>query len=466
MDNRKISNSNKSFLKVAILLIAIAGVFFLLPSMAAKDKKETIGQSSVREEIQRYMGYEPLLQRYLSLPYDTSINSNVSGAFVDISFLVLALLPILFLFGFRTKPLLGISTMFLFALVFLISISNGSLFTQMGTVGIEQFKTLESNLKQESIISKAYQNIAFITQPLNRLIGNFSSNQDHVTYPIMILLFISGFFVLRNRISDLSIKTKSLILFTFFFSFLWVLLTAGIVWYGYPIIAISILLIFSGLFKKRPETDLFQKSASALGLGVLGVFIFVSTIYRFSNYQTYTNPQLSKLMFDLGEINYQSGKSNTKQVFDGFFPGGGWEAIQQINQEEKSLVYRVGTVFPYFIEKNDERVLLDNQLGIFYQLNKRYPKKELLASVLKANGYKYILVDLNTHTIDKTPERTLENKFKDFMNFCIQNQNLKLLATNRMIDASNDPQKPQYAYRVYGNIVPNKQGTYAIYEII
>ena len=434
--------------------------------MAAEDKKEAIGQSSVREEIQRYMGYEPLLQRYLSLPYDTSVNSNVSGAFVDISFLILALLPIIFLIGFRKKPILGISTMLLFGLIFLISISNGTLYSSKGTVGIEQFNNLEANLKEETFISKAYTTIGVVAKPINQLISKFSANQDHVTYPIMILLFISGFLVLRNRISELSLNTKALIYFTFLFSFLWVLLTAGIVWYGYPIIAISILLIFSGLFKKRSDADLLHKSGKIVGLGVLGIFLIISTVYRFSNYQTFNNPQLSKLMFDFGEMNYQSGKSKKKEVFEGFFPGGGWDAIQQINKEDESLVYRVGTVLPYFINKNDRRVLLDNQLGIFYQLNKKYPNKELLASVLKANGYKYILVDLLTHTIDKTPERTLENKFRNFMNFCIQNPKLKLLATNRMINVSTNPQQPQYAYRVYGNIVPNQHGTYAVYEIL
>jgi len=464
--NKRFSKSNLSFYQFAIFLVVISGIFFLLPSMAAEDKVEPIGQSSVREEIQRYMGYEPLLQRYLSLPYDTSVNSNVSGAFVDISFLILALLPLIFIIGFRKKPILGISTMLLFSLIFLISISNGNLQTKKGTVGIEAFDALEDHLKKETFITNAYDAIADISKPINQFINNFTSNQDNITYPIMILLFISGFFVLKNRISELSTNTQALINFTFLFSFLWVLLTAGIVWYGYPIIAISILLIFSGLFKKRTDADILHKSGAIVGLGMLALFIFVSTVFRFSNYKTFTSPQIAQMMFDVGELNYQTGKSTKKQVFEGFFPGGGWEAIQQINNEDESLIYRVGTVLPYFIDKNDRRVLLDNQLGIFYQLNKQYPNKELLATVLKANGYKYILVDLLTHTIDKTPERTLENKFRDFLNFCIQNPKLKLLATNRVVDVSNDPKKPQYAYRVYGNIVPYQHGTYAVYEIL
>ena len=74
--------------------------------------------SAVREELHRYMGYEELLPKYISLPYDVVMNTNIGTAFVDISYLYLLFLPILLLFSIKNK-FIKISMM-LFMLIFLI----------------------------------------------------------------------------------------------------------------------------------------------------------------------------------------------------------------------------------------------------------------------------------------------------------------------------------------------------------
>ncbi len=461
----RIITKNYSFIKSLFFLAGFLSILSTCTIANAQEKKEEVVQNSVREEIQRYMGYEPLLQRYLSLPYDTSMNSNVQGAFVDISYLSLAILPIIFLLGFKSKPSLGIPFMLLLLFFIGISISNGSLFTNYGVVNIDQINERTEVNMPEGFVANVYQRIQSICAPMNKAINSISGENDHITYPLLMLIFVLSYFLIARRIQHLPERQKMLINFTFFFSFMWVLLTAGIVWYGYPIIALGFLLIIAGLSKIHNQTDWLSKGIAYLSFGVIGLYLLSSFLYRYSNYQTYVGDVAPKVLYDIGEMNYQAGKSNRKQVFDGFFQGGGWDAIQRINQEDQSLVYRIGTVFPYFIKKNDRRVLLDNQLGIFFQLNRKYQNKGLLAKILKANGYKYILVDLNTHTIDKTPEQTLKKKFIDFLEFCNANPSLRLMATNRMVNLSTN-QTPNFQFRVFGNIVEGRHGSYAIYEIL
>jgi hypothetical protein len=49
--------------------------------------------TSGREELTRYIGYEPGISRFLTLPWKMTMNSTVHGYYVDLSFLFLAFLP-------------------------------------------------------------------------------------------------------------------------------------------------------------------------------------------------------------------------------------------------------------------------------------------------------------------------------------------------------------------------------------
>ena len=61
------------------------------------EEVETIESNTRREELQRYFGYEKVLYRYLTLPYDVSINTNQSGNYVDIGFIFIIFIPIILL---------------------------------------------------------------------------------------------------------------------------------------------------------------------------------------------------------------------------------------------------------------------------------------------------------------------------------------------------------------------------------
>ncbi len=468
MENKSINILKycKQVFLFAILLLSSFAVF----SQKTNEGKKIEGADAVREEIQRYMGYEPVMPRYLTLPFDATTNSNVQGPYVDIGYLFMALIPIIFLLGFRKKPVYGIACMVMLLGILYISIGSGKIIVNNQFVNTIDYKGQKNggsfNLLANNIIDPIYAWVSSSYQGLNQFFTLRSGNADGFTYPILFAFFMLIIFLIRQRTLGYKDNKKILILFISFFTFMWMLLTAGIIWYGYPMIALSLLLIFSSIEPNEEDRSLPKKIIQGLGLLSATAFIVLSLNYRLSNYRINGNPEMSKHLFDVGELKYQSGRQNKKQVLDGFFPGGINEALAQINRHQDALVYRVGTVLPFFVEKNDSRVFTDNQLQNFERLRVHYKDKNTLIEVLKVAGFKYIFVDLKTYSVDKTPERTLENKYKEFMRVLYQNPKAKLMATNRRINTSKDPQKPKPEYGVFGAPLPNFHGTYAIFELL
>ncbi|MCG6535749.1 MAG: hypothetical protein L7F78_13885, partial [Syntrophales bacterium LBB04] len=97
------------------------------------------------------------------------------------------------------------------------------------------------------------------------------------------------------------------------------------------------------------------------------------------------------------------------------------------NKEHPPRIYRVGTFIKYFIHRNNELVLDDNQLDIFMFLSQDQDDKKTIAR-FKHAGYKYLVIDTNAATIDKTPGKTLRAKYHALTNFIEQNhESLKVI---------------------------------------
>jgi len=439
--------------------------------VAQKNKKvQPNSNNTLREEIQRYMGYEALPARYLSLPYDTSMNTNVPGGFVDITFILLAFIPIFFLLGYLDKPLKGITFMVFSFLLLLLSIPNSKLVgDKLQVINTpaalnEYINTISFNDAPIGyIIARIQHFFNILYQPLESLFASTSGEKDVYTYPLLIILFIAASFPLQKRMEHFSARKKAGFNFIYIFSFFWLVLTAGIIWYGYLMIALGLLVLTFGLDRYSQEPTKLKKYTTYGMYSMLVVWFVLMIVLRISNFTLTSSPDIAKRLFDPSIVNYQSGRIQNDQVMDKFFPGLG-NALDVINKDEDALVYRVGTVFQFFIKKNDSRVLMDNQLGIYNNLNKAYPDKNTLAGVLHASGYRYILVDLMTHTIDKTPEQSLTKKFNTFLNFIYQNPRLELMATNRVVKITRNDGGPSNVREVFGEQIIN-HGTFAIYRI-
>ncbi len=425
-----------------------------------------------REEIQRYFGYETLMYRYLSIPYDLTMNTNERGDFVDIGFLFLILLPLLFFIKYREKlwVLLGIPAMLIF--IFIISTSNGFVFDHSANqllVNNNGQTDYAINPEADGIgmmfIKSLYNFNNVLYTPFNKLGNAISGEQDYITYPLVLLIFIGLcallFFNFRKNGSWFKLLTAAFFLLYIFF---WYILSSGIIWYGFygwllGVVCMVLLLPSDTKEKIDKWTYIGTYSVIALWL-VVGLFSRMSNINPGGGAAT-----LGKNMINPIFLQQLVGKSSEKQILDMFYHDLG-AATKKINRDKEALVYRVGTSFSYFIDNNHKRVFMDNQLGFFRRLEKRYPDKQERANVLKASNFRYLIIDLNTPTLDNTPEQSLVDKYNGLIEFVYKNPKVKLLATNRKVKVLGPDGKPtdQLAFNIFGKVVSN--GTFAIYEIL
>jgi len=144
-------------------------------------KNAPVGTSPIREEVQRYMGYEILTERYLSLPYDISMNTNVIGGFVDIGYFLLMFLPVLLLLGFLKKPQYGFLIMIVS--IVLLSISTITAYSAKRGIkqttnagrGIDRFleKTTFEDFPVSYICAHVYQQLFRIYEPIHKITIGF-----------------------------------------------------------------------------------------------------------------------------------------------------------------------------------------------------------------------------------------------------------------------------------------------------
>lgn len=430
------------------------------------------GADTRREEIQRYFGYEALPYRYISLPFDVSVNVNEKGDFVDIGPLYLMFIPILILFLLIKRKLtfgLGIAAMVTFLI---LSLSNSQLLLNLNEVVRNDKSSLtefllstcsDLNCYLTSFSAYFYYLSHLIFDPINAYIMPYTGDVDHFTYPLVFGIFIYSIFFTDISLKKKSPRFKILAILFLLMTFFWMTFSAGIIWYGFPMLVLGMFLIFALLktIKKRDEFSHMILAGAFYSFSLIWLF-FVGAQRISAVNAGITADRMGKNMYQPYLFQYMSGAKNSNEIFDGFYPNLR-ETIDLMNQETESRIYRIGTSFSFFIKSNSERIQIDNQLGIFEKLNAALVNKHDVADALKANGFKYMIIDLNTPFIDKTPEQSLQIKYRSLMRFVKDNKRLKLLSTNRII-VEDENGVPKYFYGVWGHI--HYGGQYAVYELI
>ncbi len=440
-------------------------------SVISQDKKVEV-YSATREELHRYMGYEELLPKYFSLPYDVSMNTNVGGPFLDISYLFLLFMPILILFGIKHKglKLLTIVLMLLFMIISLPSGYRSNKVLKVEEVGIALSRELGATPFLSSPISHIKLQLTQLANNIylpihHNIIDAISGEGDAITYPIFFLLFGLVFFLLRNRLKDASTLAQILAYFFLMYSFLWLILGAGVIWYGLLMLPLGLIFIGIDALKNGKKTNFFKYAFFLFG----SIWMICALTYRFGNYPTPlsdeqkalggTQAEFSKGAVHIASLTYGLGQTNKAGLIDFLFPAYN-DVLTEINSQPTALVYRVGTYFQYFISRNNERVLADNQLAFFDNTYNLVPDKLNLVQVLKDQGYRYLIVDFQVPTMDRTPDGTLIKKSRRFEEFLKNNSALQIIGTDRVVINSNG----QRVYGVAGKQLVSK-GTFVAYKI-
>lgn len=410
-----------------------------------KVKKSKL-KNSTSEDLHRFMGYEVLTARYLSLPYDIFIKTNISSFFTDVGFVLLLLFPILFLFftgnDFSWRSIIAnFSFIGLSILWLIISIPSAFLNSNNLTNAADGLKLLESNDSSGilgAVSNMTNQTLLKIFSPINEWFLVNPTLVDSLTYPLLILLFLVFLFLSFERIKKHSRITQSFILFLAMYFFIWWILGSGAPWYGILIFCLPYIFLLKSISDddiEEDKTGLKFKNFGSLKkyvfLSVSLVWVFLAFIQRAANYTPIDEERAQRIYFHK-ILDYQMGNLDKDKLMDFHFPNIR-TLVKPINKDKKAFVYMVGSPFNYFIEKNDSRVFSDTYLDFFNEIIQQYKTKEQIIATLKAHGFRYIVFDLNMFSYDVTPGKTLTRKFIQFMNTLYMNPGVELMATDRKI---------------------------------
>ena len=423
-------------------------------------------QSTLREEVERYFGYEDLTYRYVTLPYDVGANVNLQGNFVDIGYLLFAIGPLCLLgFLYKSKKLF-----YGFMLLLLVYISLCFRFSHLKDQDYVAYNPISTDVTfvnaswEGTLLHPVYEIAGMISYPLVSFLDLFTGDRDHVTYPLVIGMYLVLLFLLL-RSDAIRHSTKVIGVIGFSFAFIWSILSGGIIWYGYLMIPVGFLFIFHSINSKRPG---FKLPLRTLLLSTAASWMVLSLVLRISNINSVTY-QLDPSMADHGKLiveprifPYSIGVQDSNETIDKLSPNI-TTALDHLNQNEE-LIYQAGSSLNFEIKRNDKRIFEDNTLTYFYNIAEKYRSRDAITERLKKLGFRYIIFDPLTPSLDKTPEKSLTKKYRAFVNLLLNNSRIKLLATDQVVQVQKNG-APTSEFGFFGDRI-TKFGTYAVFEII
>lgn len=416
-------------------------------------------QQSYNEEIIRYLGYEENLTRYVSLPYDATMNHNVKGNFLDIGFLLLIFIPLLFIWRTKSKLWRLVLGLLLFIMT-IFSMGSAHVISMDGTKEVAasggELSTALSNGEfsgLRSIVAHVYATCGAIYGSFSNGLTAMTGTSDHVTYPVLLAIVFLLFYVFERYAA----KNTHFFLgaFVLFYCFFMLILSAGIIWYGFLLFPLLYLIL-----TKYATNDLYRKMLIPCVL----VFVLMSYFLKVSH--TTSRRDVSFGMLQPPVLAYNFSRVSMNEFYEGYFNNVG-SALDKINAEDESLIYKSGTFLTYLIENNNKRIFQDDVLKLFDRLVNKYKTKQQINKALKASGFKYIMVSLRLHKMDRTPDKSLTTKFRKMLNYLDQNGGVELLATNRYVQYQDESgeTKQDYVVKFGPNVEVLKEGTFAVYEL-
>ncbi|MEL6393844.1 MAG: hypothetical protein AAFR97_13940, partial [Bacteroidota bacterium] len=248
------------------------------------------------EELQRYLGYERGLGLYISLPYDVTMNTNISGSrYVEVGFLFMLFFPLLLFLGrpsFKRLLTVGLPA-FVLAMVWL-GLSTISVYAPDGNwdagLASERLQALFAAQPngEGSLLSSLYQIFWSIVSGLaSTLAPLYQTGMELGTLGSMLILLVLSALVyalLRPRLAQMDGGIKALGGFTFIYLLLWWMLGNGIVWYAMPVFVILPILVVH--FLEKPESlegEGLTKSSRWLMSGLIGLTVVLNMAYYFTS---------------------------------------------------------------------------------------------------------------------------------------------------------------------------------------
>lgn len=451
--------------------IRIKSKFLKNPQQKNKAAKNdhAIVQKTKREELQRYQGYEKGLPLYLSLPYDLTMNTNLPNLrYLDIGFLCLLLLPLFFLSTTTRHQFKNLLLLLLVGIIGMLSITSVYV-TKSDPIQIETFVNSQSKGFRQLfgvVYESGMNTLVQLSESARGIFDYVSEFGFGLSLFILLLLLVCAFWLAAEKRQIMPTLLKSLLAFAVSYLLLWTLLGSAVPWYAFPILALFPVLV--GYYFEHPEHLLGEKNVRFTKYFLtssFGLYFLLNLSLQFSDPDKGNNRHL---IFQPPFIQYATtdiDQDETLAQFSSFF----LDLKRTLNNDPNAKIYRIGTYMEYHVSQNDQRVLEDNQLGRFDAISSKLSNPKKFIQILRKNGFRYILYDLNSAKLDQTPEQTLRQKNIDFINLLLQSNKIKSVVTDRIIkDASGDPiQLPNGTIRgkpgIAGKVI--RSGTFILFEI-
>lgn len=430
---------------------------------------------TTNEDFWRYFGYEKWINNYIKLPYNLSMQVNQKGEYTDITYLYLALVPVLIIFLSYKNILFLIPSFFwwLFFVLFLFS-----------------------------------KDIVFFNW-LHQKFTLFLEWYELPWWYILILLFFIIPFLYfmyslsKDRFSQLF---RLNLVFLVFYVFLWTISAFWIVWYGISMYYWFLFIIvlsacYFVYFDDRIDdykNIVFKFIRSFVLFFIVWVYIFASVIphamtnlknssyitfkiWKTDKYQTIfiTQPHYfnvlktlnlkdEKLLFDdiiskiksnsilkkiieknkINDLNWLQNLfvefiniSDSKQKQDLKI------AIDEVNDlssymyknilyppknnKNEVWIYRIWTFLRYFISDNYKRLFDDSLINEFDKYFYDEKNVDLSIERMQKIWVNYFLVDLNAATIDRDPRKDLTRRYETLLH-TFTSDKLKLIETDSL----------------------------------
>ncbi len=441
-----------------------------------KDKKNTITTQSKkntgkREEILRYLGYEPGLNKYLSLPYDITMGINIPNKRgLNIGFLFLLFLPLLIL-SLKQKKILNLrNSIGVIAFVIVLLLSWNSVIYNETSSNIADYLNNNNPISSSGLSSfgnalyfpfLSLQNgISTLTQPVFSLFSTLSF--PFILFTLIAFCFLVGW-IAKDNWKKLIQPVKIIVLFILSYGLLWWILGNGITYYALFLWMLASLFIAYyhqniNLFVSEELTP-FVKKWAQISFAILLAFNLLIHFSNSNNKWKYSNN-----IFFAPFITHYSNHlitndnfKNSKVILT--------EAAKMLNKDLTTKIYKVGTYINYHIKDNQSRVYEDDQLNLFDQTSKILQNPDDFLKVLKSNGVKYIVFSLDVASIDQTPEKSLVDKATRIVKVLNNKEKIRLVMTdNKVIRYNSETKKQTTVSGLVGKTV--KKGRIAIFELL
>ncbi|MCU0820892.1 MAG: glycosyltransferase family 39 protein [Spirochaetes bacterium] len=249
--------------------------------------------------------------------------------------------------------------------------------------------------------------VKYLSLPWDLTMNTFI-NALNLIIGFLFLAFLPLWLLTINKKTQIKPESKMLIVFSIVYYAFWSWQGQGIIWYG-----IVFFLPFS-LGAANLVYNIIKPRWLHIMLSAAVVVSIISHLVLRSEW--YGNQFICR---------YSGGQFTASEFIESILPD--YNKIVSIIENESAKTFRIGTFIPYFVKNNDRLLFEDNQLDAFNCIDSEQNDEETLDRLRKL-GFKYIIFDLNTASIESNPEGSLHRKVNRFVQFA--NSNLQIIVNN------------------------------------